>query len=112
MTTETLTNRDQRARGVLETAVRDLLTSPSPKKVSMTARDNHSGEPALYVFVTMPAEKDIPGVAAQNRLVGDMLAALEQIDDERYPYVHFGPREGDARIDDSDEGSERDADSS
>jgi hypothetical protein len=111
VTTETLTNRDQRARGALETTVRDLLTSPSPKKVSVTARDNHSGEPALYVFVTMPTEKDIPGVAAQNRLVGDMLAALEQIDDERFPYVHFGPRDGDARSGDNEEGSARDADS-
>jgi hypothetical protein len=108
MTTETLINRDQRARGALETVIRDILRSPSPRRISVTARDNHSGEPALYVFVTMPAEKDIPAVSARNRLVGNMLTALEQIDDERFPYVHFGPREG--GMGDSDESSGRDED--
>ena len=74
----------------------------------MAARDNHTGEPALYVFVTMPAERDIPDVSAQRRLTAAMVAALEKIDDRRFPYLYFGPREENANYDERASGSEED----
>jgi hypothetical protein len=93
VTTRTFITRDERARAALEAAVLDFLRSPPPKRISVTARDNHTGDPAFYVFVEMPSEADIPDVPARRPLKAAMAAALEKIDDGRFPYLHFGPRE-------------------
>jgi hypothetical protein len=108
MTTQSLMTQDERARVALETAVGDVLQLPPPKDVSVAARDNHTGEPALYVFVTMPAEKDIPDVSAQRRLTIAMVAALEKIDERRFPYLYFGPREENAVYDENASGTDED----
>ena len=110
MTTQVLTTRDERARGVLESALLAALRSPAPLHISVAARDNHSGEPAFYVYVEMPAEQDFPDVGAQNRLIVDMLSALERIDDNRFPYLHFGPREDEAGDNDGEDAYEPDED--
>lgn len=108
MTTQSLTTQDERARAALEATVGDVLRFPPPKGVSVAARDNHTGEPALYVFVTMPAEKNIPDVSAQRRLTIAMVAALEKIDDRRFPYAYFGPREEGAGYDEDASGTDED----
>jgi hypothetical protein len=91
--TQTLASRDIRAQTAVETAIRSELTAPAPKAISISVRENHSGEPSLYVYVVMPSIGDVPGEPEQNRLVVRMLAALEQIDDRRFPYLFFGPEE-------------------
>jgi len=79
-------------RSVLDRA----LTNPRYKRAEVATRyENHSGEPALYIYVEMPSEKDIPELGAQNRLIMDLTAALKERGDERFPYLSFGPREGD-----------------
>ena len=83
--------RDQRATALIEDIVRRTLRSPAPTKVAVSARDNHSGEPSLYVNVTMTGEEHIPDIAMQNRLSGELLSALQANDDDRFPYVYFGP---------------------
>jgi hypothetical protein len=109
MTTQSLMTKDERARAALEAAVSEVLRSPPPKGVSVTARDNHTGEPTLYAFDTMQAEKDIPDVSAQRRLTIAMVAALEKIDDRRVPYLYFGPREETAGRDHDASGMDEDA---
>ena len=79
-------------RGVLD---RNLSKPPYVTADFSTNRfENHSGEPALYIHVQMPSEKDIPDVAVQSRLTREMMAALEELGDERFPYFSFGPRKG------------------
>jgi len=93
MTTQALSTRDERAETAIETSIRDRLFSPAPKEITVSAQDNYSGEPALYVYVEMPSSQDIPDEALQNILVVRMLAALEEIGDARFPYLFFGPRD-------------------
>ena len=90
MTTKTLSNRDTKARAALESVVRKELAERPVEKIIVTPRENHSGEPSFYVTVVVASEKDVPPVSEQNRLVGQMLNELEQIDDDRFPYLHFG----------------------
>jgi hypothetical protein len=91
MTTLTLSSRDARASAALEAVLTSELSGAQPKSVHVTARDNHSGEPALYVYVVVPSARHIPDEAEQNRLVLRMIEALEGIDDGRFPYLYFGP---------------------
>jgi len=93
MTTQLMSNRDQRARDVMEAVIRDALQSPAPESIYFSAHDNHSGEPSLYVYITMPEERFIPDIEARNRLSGALLTALQSLDDDRFPYVYYGPRE-------------------
>ena len=88
MTTRS-TLRDAKAQSAIEKVLAANMATVSPKSVFVTARDNHSGEPALYVYVVVPSAKEIPAEPEQNRLVLDMIDALEQIDDSRFPYLHF-----------------------
>ena len=109
MTTQTLVTRDQRAQSALETVIRSELASPSPKAISVTAQENHSGEPSLYVYVVMPSAQDIPREPGQNRLVVRMIAALEQIEDLRFPYLYFGPQDPSAAADEITPAEDEDA---
>ncbi len=93
MTTQILPSRNQKAQAEIEGLVRNELTSPPPKMITVSAEDNHSGEPSLYVYVVMPSAQDIPAEPQQNRLVVRMIQALEKIDDPRFPYLNFGPQE-------------------
>ena len=86
------------------------MISPKPLRWSVSARDDHSGEPALYVLVEMPAEGDIPNIAKQNRLVADMMTALERIEEERVPHLYFGPRSDDTNIESDDAPTDWDED--
>ena len=90
MTTKTLSNRDERARGAIESVLKAEMAALSPKSIFVTARENYSGEPALYVYVVVPSARDIPAEPEQNRLVVQTVAALEQIEDTRFPYLYFG----------------------
>ena len=88
MTTRTIL-RDAKAQSAIESVLAANMATLSPESIFVTARDNHSGEPALYVYVVVPSAKEIPAEPEQNRLVLDMIDALEQIDDSRFPYLHF-----------------------
>jgi hypothetical protein len=94
---QTHTRNDQ-AIDTIDEVIRGALKAPAPVRWSVAAVDNHSGEPSFYVYVEMPSENDIPDIGAQNRLVVMLLAALEEIDDHRFPYVSYGPREGDSDV--------------
>ena len=94
MTTQLLPTRDQRARATVDAVIRRTLQSPAPNEIAVSARDNHSGEPALYVYITMPDEKHIPDIATQNRLSSELMTTLQDMDDDRFPYVSYGPRSG------------------
>jgi hypothetical protein len=101
MTKIQFSTRNDRAHEAIDAIIRKTIKAPAPVRWSVAAVDNHSGEPSLYVYVEMPNERDIPGLAERNRLVTALLGALERIDDERFPYLSFGPREGDEGGDDS-----------
>ncbi len=104
-------DRNQIARDAINSVLRDGLRSPPPSSWSVSARDNHSGEPALYVSVEMPAETDIPKVSDRNRLIAGMMSALERIGDDRFPYLYFGPRADEASLDDEEPTYDGDKDS-
>jgi hypothetical protein len=95
MTTQTRSNRDVKARSAIESVLRTELAL-SPERIIVTPRENHSGEPALYVLVVAASEQDIPGEPEQNRLVVRMIEALNEIDDSRFPYLTFGFNYSDA----------------
>jgi hypothetical protein len=90
MTTRTLSNRDIRATAVIEDVVNRELAGRPIERLIVAPRDNHSGEPAFYVTVVVDSEKDVPQISEQNRLVAKIMEGLEQIDDDRFPYLHFG----------------------
>ena len=90
MTTRTLSRRDEEAKTVLKTVVDKELAGRPIERIIVTPRDNHSGEPAFYVTVVVASEKDVPPVSEQNRLVVRMIEELERIDEDRFPYLHFG----------------------
>ena len=92
MTTHVTSTRDERAQATVDAVIRDALQSPAPKEITISARDNHSGEPSLYVYVVMPEERFIPDVATQNRLSSQLMTALQRLDDNRFPYLFYGPR--------------------
>jgi hypothetical protein len=92
MTTQILGARDVQARSVIDSVLSAELAALSPKSIVVTPRDNHSGEPALYVYVVVASAQDIPGEPEQNRLVGQLISALAQIGDSRFPYLYFGSR--------------------
>lgn len=110
MTTELARPRDQRTKLALENAVREALISPAPTEVRVSARDNHSFEPSFYVSVTMPSQADIPDSTTQNQRVVKMMGALERIDEDRYPYLYFGPYEQEADLSDEEGDFGRDED--
>ena len=110
MTTEKTRPRDQRAKLALEAAVREALQSPPPVDVRVSAHDNNSFEPSFYVKVTMPSQADIPDTTIQNRVAGKMIEALEQIDEDRFPYLYFGPYAQDADLSDDEDDFGQDAD--
>jgi hypothetical protein len=95
MTTKTQTRRDANAESAIKAVVSREMTGRPLERIIVTPRDNHSGEPALYVLVVVASEKDVPPEPDQNRLVGQMIDELEQIDDTRFPYLHFGYENGD-----------------
>lgn len=99
MTTQLVSARDQRAWAAIEAVIRDALRSPPPENIYFSAHNNHSGEPSVYVYIMMPEERFIPDIASQNRLSGELLTALQSLDDDRFPYVHYGPREAFEQID-------------
>ncbi len=103
MTAKLKTRRDERARDALEAVIREALRSRQVAGISVSAHDNHTGEPALYVYVTMGSEAEIPDILLQNKLMQKMISALEQVEDDRFPYLHFGPREQSLDPQDDDE---------
>lgn len=82
--------RDERAISAIKSVLTKELAGLSPERIIVTARENHSGEPALYVLVVVTAEQDIPGEREQNRLVVRMVDALDQLEESRFPYLYFG----------------------
>ena len=90
MTTKTQTRRNANAESALKAVVSRELAGRPLERIIVTARDNHSGEPALYVLAVVATESDVPPEPEQNLLVGQMIEALENIDDARFPYLHFG----------------------
>ena len=110
MTMEMTRPRDQRAKVALEATIRDALKSPPPVDIRVSAHDNHSFEPSFYVKVTMPSKADIPDTTTQNRVAGKMIEALEQIDEDRFPYLYFGPYDQDADLSDEEDEFGQDAD--
>ena len=90
-------SRNEQAREVIRSVLLQELTSPPPVVAEVTATDNHAGEPSLYVYVEMPRESDIPEIPTRNALVVKLMAKLAEVDDHRFPYLAFGPREGDSR---------------
>ena len=110
MTMEKTMTRDERAKLTLEATVREALQSPSPKEIRVSAHDNNSFEPSFYVHVTMPSEADIPDSKTENELVVKMMEALERIDEDRYPYLYFGPYDHDADVSGEEDDFGQDAD--
>ena len=84
--------RNQIAHEAIEGVLKRDINTPPPLRWTITPRQDHSGEPSLYVYVEMPTEADIPQNSKQNQLVAAMLTELESLGDERLPHLHFGPR--------------------
>ena len=97
---------NQAAEAALEAAVRSTVGIPKPLRIHVKARDNHSGEPSFYVLVEMPKESDIPSLPVEQSVTRAMLAALDRLDDERFPYLSFSagdmPRVGGPAGEDDD----------
>jgi len=90
VTTRTLSRRDAEAKAAIEAVVRKELAGTPLERIIVTPRENHSGEPALYVLVVVASEQAVPTEPEQNRLVAKMVEALEHIDEPRFPYLYFG----------------------
>ena len=98
MTAHVLQTRNELTEQLINETVRKALPAHGLRQISISARDSHSGEPALYVYVLMSDENQIPEIEAQNQLSADLLTALQHIGDDRFPYVSYGPRKADVPL--------------
>jgi hypothetical protein len=85
--------------GIIEDALgRDLID-----EIRITAQENHAGEPAYHVGVTMKARKDVPDVPLQNKLAHRLRSALAARDDARFPYLFLSAADDERGPGDADE---------
>jgi hypothetical protein len=83
--------------------VEETLGADLIERLSVTAREDHSGEPAYYVSVTMKSSKDVPTTAVGNDLTHRMRLALAERDDDRFPYLYVGAADWENGPEDSDD---------
>jgi hypothetical protein len=81
--------QDRAAERVITTVVNDLLGKTNVESVRVYSADDHTGEPALYVLIDLTHKDARPSGVESIGLVKAMRDALQDIDDDRFPYVSF-----------------------
>ncbi len=70
----------------LRRIVEETLGAEHIERLSVTARDSHSGEPAYDVSGSIKSSKDVPSVTVDRDLTHRTRLALAERDDDRFPY--------------------------
>jgi len=73
----------------IKAAVYKLIDKSVIEDVTVTASDDQSGEPSLFVTVYLRDGRDRPHAKIAIELVTAMRHALYDVDDERFPYLSF-----------------------
>ncbi|MGO9743611.1 MAG: hypothetical protein ACLPN5_19260 [Roseiarcus sp.] len=81
--------RDERVKSELSAEVRRMLGADRVVDVRVTPRENFSGEPVIYVFVSLKSVNEVPSSALQKELTSRMFDLLEDLGDERSPRLSF-----------------------
>ena len=78
-----------RIEAEIKRIVTDALGPDLIEEIRVSARDDHSGEPAFYVGVTMRFGRDVPGPIKQNEINRELVVGLAELDETRFPYLFF-----------------------
>jgi hypothetical protein len=81
--------QDIEAERAISSVVNDLIGKSEVESIRVNSADDHMGEPALYVSISLINREARPSGAESIRLVKAMLDALQDISDDRFPYVSF-----------------------
>ena len=97
--------RIDKIRTKLTKVVEKALDRKSIDEISIDEQDNQTGEPSIYVSITMKTVDDIPDVRRQGALTHNLVLALEDMEDARFPYLFIGATD-DEMVDDEEEDDE------
>src|ERR1700740_832923 len=86
MSTAAGTGKAERA---VASVVHDFMDKSAIESVRVSAAEDHTGEQALYVFIRLKSGHGRPSGADSIRLMKAMRDALQDIDDDRFPYLSF-----------------------
>jgi len=85
----TQAEKDRAAERAIARTVEEWIGRSAIESVSVHAAVDHLGESALFVGVGLKSGKDRPPSSEAIDLQVALRDALEQIDDNRFPYVTF-----------------------
>ena len=80
--------RIDKIRAKLTEVVEQAIDKRLIDHMSIEAQDNQTGEPSIYVAITMKARNDAPKSREQSDLTHRLVLALEEMEDERFPYLY------------------------
>lgn len=96
-------NKLDETKAELRRIVEDALGRDLIDEIRVAALENHAGEPAYQVGVTMKARKDVPDIPLQNGLTHRLRLALRARDDTRFPYLYLSAADDEPGPGDADE---------
>jgi len=83
------TAQDEAAERAISSVINHLIGKSEVDSVRVYSADDHTGEPALHVLIDWTNKNARPSGAESIRVVKAMLDALQDIGDDRFPYVNF-----------------------
>jgi hypothetical protein len=96
-------NKLDQTKAELREIIEDALGRDLIEEIRVTAQENHAGEPAYYIGVTMKTRKDVPDIPSQNKLTHKLRLALAARDDTRFPYLFLSAADDESGPGDDDE---------
>lgn len=73
----------------IKSAIYERIDRSVVADVSMASRDDATGEPSLFVTVSLKSGRDRPDAGKAIDMVKAMRDALFDLGDERFPYLSF-----------------------
>jgi hypothetical protein len=96
-------NKLDETKAELRRIIEDALGRDLIDEIRVTALENHAGEPAYHVGVTMKATKDMPDIPRQNELTHRLKSALAAREDIRFPYLFLSAADDESGPDYADD---------
>lgn len=81
--------RTEKAERTVASVIHDFMGKSAIESVRVSAAEDHTGEPALYVLIRLKPGRGRPSGADSIRLMKAMRDALQDISDDRFPYLSF-----------------------
>jgi len=82
-------DRNRQTERAIKAAIDRFMEKSAVDTVSVHSAEDHTGEPALFVTVRLKAGHRRPSGAKSIDLLKALRDALQDVDDDRFPYVTF-----------------------